>query len=64
MPPQGGAPVAPLEQAVVVDQPMNDLAHIPIRAGPAATAVRDNFCTYVNTVGSVPWQHRMVFGEN
>ena len=46
------------------DKELNDIGNIAVRPTAAAAAVRDNFCTYFNTIGSVPWQNRMVFGGN
>ena len=37
-----------------------ELAPQALRPSAAATAIREKFCDYVNTVGAVPWQDAMV----
>ena len=61
--PQGGAPSENQEWSLKNEE-LNDIGNIAVRPTAAAAAVRDNFCTYFNTIGSVPWQNRMVFGGN
>lgn len=40
-----------------------DLQAQALRPTAAATAMRDQFCSYVNTVGAVPWQNDMIAND-
>lgn len=61
--PQGAAPQGADPQVIdiQVEDRLHGVADIALRPSAAAVALRDNFCTFLNTTGSVEWQNRMVF---
>ena len=59
-PPRGAPPQAGQTENQQYDQRMPELPAQALRPSAAASAIRQQFCTYVNTVGAVPWQDAMV----
>lgn len=65
-PPQGAPPQLPNQNTShhpEDDTRLPGLAPQSLRPGQAAKTVRDKFCQYVNTIGSVAWQDEMVMAE-